>query len=163
LINQKILYLPGSINVFSSQLSLSYFCASREMLMTFLDWIYTFLALGGYFLGTVHDADEIIKLTSAKSSIASIELSPSTPTSSSPIAFGQGYNLTLGKHAHAHAHKAYLVYWSLFLECAEKIGLKLISTEMFENVYKRYPNSNMTREEMQISFINRSFVFQKNY
>lgn len=49
LINDKIIYKPGSINIFNLQLS--YF----SLLMA--EWIYTFLKPDGYFIGAIFDSD----------------------------------------------------------------------------------------------------------
>lgn len=159
LIREKILHVPNSINVFTCQDTLAHLFKSREIIVNFLDWIYTFLRPGGYFLGSMPDGDLLIEREKKKSKEENkIELKESTIKSYTIRDFGHEISKMEGDIS---MYPKYLVYFPLLVKHAEEIGFKLIKSEMFEDLYKKYPNSNLDPKEMKFSFIYRSFVFQK--
>lgn len=156
MIEEKLIYIPQSVNTFWCQSSLHLLFRSKDDIVNLLGWMNTFLTPGGYFIGTCLDGDEILKLfgdsINYKSSCVKIELDPSI---SDAVDRDWNHRATLDGKTIG------LIYWSLLVPCAESMGFKLISTEMFDSLYKRYNDSNLTRDEMKYSFVNRSFVFQK--
>jgi hypothetical protein len=142
MIHQKIIYVPKSVNVFSSYLSFNFddfHLANSGNLNgdNILHWMSTFLADDGYFIG-----------------IRSLKLAPAPTKNNS--------EKKKEEKEEKKDEKDDDVGWKLFVKCAEKFGLRLISTEMFEDLYKKYSDSNLSLEEMKISFSNQTFVFQKN-
>jgi hypothetical protein len=140
LIEQKILHIPKSVNVFSSYSTLDISMnTSREKIETLLKWMSTFLADDGYFIGIFTNEE--------------VKQQPQELTKQQPKAEIKQWPQELTKQRPQA--------WQRFVECAEKFGLRLISTEMFEDLYKHYPNSNLNLDEMKIAFLNQTFVFQK--
>ena len=173
LIEQKILYLPKTVQAFSSQFSQTYFWKSQSILEMLLKWISTFLQDGGYFFGTMPDGVKTAELCHKegtfspenrqlvyKSSICEIKIDPQQ-VDLKTAGFGHTCEFSLINSVMKETTIEYLIYWPVFVLFAEKHGLKLVYTEMFEDSYKMYHNSNLSIDEMKISFLNRSFVFQK--
>jgi hypothetical protein len=164
LIEQKRLCLPSSVNVFISNFSLNYLCFSEEQLGKLFEWIYTFLAVGGYFIGMFEDADLLLgSVMNNELSAVDIDVNFSHSfLESKGKEFGHTYTVSGSYTSAAVAGTAYLTFWDLILKQATRAGLRLISTEPLDEAYKRYNNPNLNRKEMQLAFLNRSFAFQKN-
>lgn len=75
--------------------------------------------------------------------------------------FGHKCRFSLVNSSIENSTVEYLVYWPLFIEYAKQFGLRLVHSNLFEEEYKKYNNPNLSREEMKVSFLYRSFVFQK--
>jgi hypothetical protein len=55
----------------------------------------------------------------------------------------------------------YLIHWPSFVAYASLYNLVLVDTSLFDAAYKKYHRSNLSRVELEVAFINRTFVFQK--
>lgn len=54
-----------------------------------------------------------------------------------------------------------LVPFETIVILAESVDLRLVNSCMFEELYKTYPQQDLTEDEKVFSFINRTFIFQK--
>lgn len=167
---------PGSVNVFSSQFSLTYFWRTRAIFDQTLDWIATFLKPGGHFIGNVPDGQRMESLCHVVSTddeqkksgrtrmFASDMMSFSIdefPSDGEVAPFGRRVVFEMSDSVVNVPTPEYYVHWPTFVDMASQHGLGLVKSETFDEAYKNYSYSNLGSLEMQTSFINRSFVFQK--
>lgn len=75
--------------------------------------------------------------------------------------FGRLIRFRMNNSIISNSTEEYLVNWSKFVSLAKEFNLRLVSGKPFEVWYKSYGKSNLTAAELQASFLNRSFVFQK--
>jgi hypothetical protein len=57
----------------------------------------------------------------------------------------------------------YLVSFGYFIPLMAEYGFKLVKNDSFEVYFKKYPSLKMSDAEKEISFLNKAFVFKKEY
>lgn len=203
---------PASVDVISSQFSLSYFWETPRVLRNLLHWIHTLLRPGGYFIGTMPDGARMEAWCAAndgavRSSVVSIcvaedkqrvdtmdatdapdsvrKTDPDDPTdptdridptdrSRPPISrlnrdslddqkFGRALTFALQDQGSiiGTPTREFFMDWPTLVSLAAQHNLMLVGTVPFDEWYQKYHKADLSPAEMQASFLNRSFVFQK--
>ena len=77
----------------------------------------------------------------------------------------EGLQITVFIDSINKAYDEYLVDFEYLRKKLEKLGFKLINSDDFETLYKKYNTTEkehiMSEKERELSFLNRQFVFQK--
>lgn len=155
--------LPSSSNTIDcvcAQFSLHYMAETEQTMGRLLRWVHYILRNDGYFIGTLIDGDLILhqmKDSSKhfKNSIAEIQINSERQD------WGTRVKYTLTDSVVSDGSQEFLVFWNTFNALCQKTGFRLIQTLTFDEWYKILSISGLSEEEKQISFCNRSFVYQK--
>jgi hypothetical protein len=186
----KLQLLPARtecVHVFSAQFSLTYFWGSASVFMQLLDWVAAYLVPGGFFIGTMPDggfiAEQLARSSDGQriqSSVLTLEQNapdskaPTSGTAGSqptaggsqggapPPCFGREVRFALaGSILGEQGVVEYAIDWPMFVACAAKCDLVLLESKPFATWYTQYHKSDLSADELQASFLNRSFVFVK--
>lgn len=133
------------LDLVSCQFAFHYCFESLQQADTMLCNVAECLAVGGFFIGTIPDANEIVKRQIKAghkgfgNSVYNITFECSTEPSSSLPLFGAKYNFHLEGVVSC---PEFLVHFPTFVRLAEKHGLKLICKETFGQIFKKHCKSS---------------------
>ena len=170
----------------SCQFALHYFFENKNTLHNFMVNLAETIKVGGFFIGTCFDGDEVfralrnsfreegISIFSNQSGAKICEIIKMYDYSSFPDdEMSVGYGINVYQESINKVLREYLVKFPYFVQLMETYGFvlhkenKIIrgGTEMFSSLYNRMKTERlfMTEAEKRISFFNRAFVFRKAF
>jgi len=169
----------------SCQFALHYFFETKNTLHNFMVNLSETIKVGGYFIGTCFDGDEVFRALNSyfreegisifsNQGIKICEIIKMYDYSSFPDDdMSVGYGINVYQESINKVLREYLVKFSYFVQLMETYGFvlhkenKIIrgGTEMFSSLYTRMKTERlfMTEPEKRISFFNRAFVFRKAF
>lgn len=170
--NMKKKFGNKKFNIISCQFAVHYFFESNTALKNICNILSHFLEPEGYFIGTTMDPDEINKLfmetDKVEKNLFTIESKTDIHQSYTP--YGNKYEVSLGKKDEDHyfgqkASIEYLFDKSEIETLLKEKNINLVEYTNFSNLYEKYveenPTSEMTNDEAEFSFLNTTFIFQK--
>ena len=160
----KDLPVHNTYDIVSCMFAFHYFWKNEFSLNKILQQISSSLKPGGYFIGVCPDGDIIHNLLSDYKSIKNNAVlinkkyQHTTKVIGNAIEFMLSGTLYFGENM---ISEEYLVYKDIFRETCEKYGLKLIEFTEFSKYYEKQDKISMLQDSKYASFLNMSFVFQK--
>jgi mRNA (guanine-N7-)-methyltransferase len=160
-------------DVTSIQFAVHYMFSDITHLTGFLKNVAECTALNGYFVGTCYDGATVFQRLN-QSSHGQLEFikndgglvcrikrnypSKTYETNESCL----GYKISVLQESIGTEIEEYLVFFDYFIALMTSYGFALIESEMFETYYgKIKTTTKMTEAEQHLSFLNRTFKFQK--
>jgi len=169
----------------SCQFALHYFFENKNTLHNFMVNLSETIKVGGYFIGTCFDGDEVFRALRnhfseegisifSNQGIKICEIIKMYDYSSFPDdEMSVGYGINVYQESINKVLREYLVKFAYFVQLMETYGFALHKenkiirggTEMFSSLYTRMKTERlfMTEPEKRISFFNRAFVFRKAF
>lgn len=169
-------------DISSVQFSIHYFFQNSEILHGFLKNICECTALGGYFIGTCYDGQTIFnKLMSRNIHVMTkgtnkkmLEIKRLyTQTTFSNDETCLGYTIDVWQDSINQYFQEYLVHFPYLVSLMSRYGFSLITKDethqmkiphasgLFDEMFES--SMEMTEEEKEISFMNRYFIFKKQF
>lgn len=147
---KKVLERP--VDVVVSFFSLTFFYKSEQDLDAFINTVSSNLKKGGIFMGTTMDGDRTEDLLKGKKDFTSESFQMIKKfNDNTPKTLGKEIVINIsGKDAIVKQQTEYLVYFDIFIEKLNKVGIKLLKTEYFKS-----PSGDV------LTTLNRLFVFKK--
>lgn len=167
----------------SCQFALHYFFENAKTLHNFLVNLSETIKVGGVFIGTCYDGDEVFRALKNSFLDESITIFSNNGTKICEITkkfdftsfpddeLSVGYGIDVYQESINKVLREYLVKFPYFVQLMETYGFTLDKenkiirggTEMFSALYGRMKTDKtfMTEPEKRISFFNRAFVFRK--
>jgi mRNA (guanine-N7-)-methyltransferase len=153
--------IPGDqeFDVVSCQFALHYFFKSEETFLTILSSIENNLKVGGIFMGTFFDGEALKSRLNRPFEDPHFKL---TRKAENDTLFGNTINVQIVDNESAAANynpeDEYIVDFERFTSVMERLGFKLIESDMFRDLNK---NFRLKSTEKDVSYLNRTFVFQR--
>lgn len=157
-------------NVSSIQFAIHYMFNNITSLTQFLQNVAECTAMNGYFVGTCYDGQRVFDLLKDTPFIDIEDEGKSLCKITKVYKQDQvymndtclGYTINVLQSVIGNDHDEWLVFFPYFVSMMEKYGFKEVNIESFEDIYKRIPPSKeMTDGEKRLSFLNKTFMFQK--
>jgi hypothetical protein len=165
-------YAKGAngFNVSSIQFAVHYMFNTITSLTQFLQNVAECTAMNGYFVGTCYDGQKVFNLLKehpildihhdGKSLCKITKVYKQDQVYMNDTCLG--YTINVLQSVIGNDHNEWLVFFPYFVSMMEMYGFKEVKIEGFEDVYKRTPPSKaMSEGEKQLSFLNKTFMFQK--
>lgn len=169
----------------SCQFALHYFFENKNTLHNFMVNLAETIKVGGYFIGTCFDGDEVFRALRNNYRDEGISIFSNQGTKICEIIkmydyssfpdddMSVGYGINVYQESINKVLREYLVKFPYFVQLMETYGFVLDKenkvirggTEMFSSLYARMKTDRlfMTEPEKRISFFNRAFVFRKAF
>lgn len=144
-------------NVISSMFAFHYFFENQDTFEIIMTTIKNNLKIGGYFIGTIFDGDTINELLPEPSSIYTLKTNETIDFQLSRLS-NHSISVHLRETVLDKPMVEYIVPVNHFKELMEKNGFELIETTMFGDYPSKY---TLNYNETNISYLNRTFVFQR--
>ncbi len=160
-------------DIVSCQFAIHYFFKTEETLDTFLTIVNRYITKDGFFIGTTMDGNEVYKMFTEGNIIKKklYSLENKMDLDDTLTSYGNMYLASLGeKEGETHyfvnqASEEYMVDTKELQKVCKKHGLKFVGYMSFSKWYDRYlktnPQNLLSQEEKEFSFLNMSFIFQK--
>ena len=163
----------GGFDVVSSQFSIHYYFKNKEVLHIFLNNVSQSLKIGGRFIGTCLNGEEVFNALKSEDIISNTDKTLCwkiskryKQTNFSPSETSLGMEIGVYNESVGATFNEYLVNIVYLTELCETYKLKLIETNSFESMFskvsKSYGKSIMITDELKkYSFMNNYFIFEK--
>ena len=158
-------------HVTSIQFAVHYLFGSVTQLSHFLQNVAECTALHGYFVGTCYDGMSVFQRLKGKSEGETYSIQDKGTICTirkkykhSDVDMNDsclGYKIGVKQTSIGTEHDEYLVFFPYFVKIMEQYGFEWIEGKEFETYYKEYVGRKMSAGEQELSFLNRTFVFQK--
>ena len=156
-------------DICSCQFAIHYFFKDLNSIQGFLHNVVTVVKIGGHFAGCCFDGEKVFEKLKGRKEIncndsdgnriwclrKGYKEASSFPEGEDSL----GMKITVFQESINAFIDEYLVNFDYLCELMEMIGFFLVKDEMFESCYEE--SFEMSEVEREISFLNRSFVFQK--
>lgn len=152
-------------DVTSIQFAIHYMFENMTKLTGFLKNVAECTKLHGYFVGTCYDGETVFKELGERDKIEFEGVCTiwkkysERKWSMNESCVGYKINVLQGSIGNEMAE--YLVFFDYFKMVMSEYGFKLVDTKMFKEYWDSKPGTGMRPAEMNLSFLNRSFTFQK--
>lgn len=153
------------------QFSLHYMFESKEMIHNFMWNCCKTIKLKGHLIGTCYDGElvynmlkdkDISELYKEGAKIWHIKKKYKNDESFLNQTEPFGYKIGVFQDSINKENDEYLVHFKYFEKMMNAYGFELLQLNSFESYYKEKENKiKLSKEEKQISFLNKAFVFQK--
>ena len=163
----------GGFDIVSSQFSVHYYFKTEETLNTYLRNVSESLKVGGRFIGTCLNGNEVFEMLKDKPLIESEEQlcwkisKKYKKTKFEPTEEYLGMEIDVYNESIGATLTEYLVNINYFDSICEKYGLKKIVNSGFENLFSQIPEKDygkaksMSADLKTYSFLNNYFVYEK--
>jgi len=150
--------IPQKFDIVCCMFTLHYFFESTDMLNRVIEKVGNALKQGGYFIGTTMTRGPVKKFVLENPYPNEIQVSEIDDRS---------YRMSFSDPSMYSSNlPEYYVDFDLFQRICERNGLKLIATQKFSEIYKKFKKTNnkkflMRPYEQALSELNTTYVFQK--
>lgn len=162
-LSEKIIDTNINFDVVSSQFAFHYFFRNQETFNIIMKTIKKNLKIGGFFIGTIFDGKSLLNLqkdgniielndTDTKFRLRFHNLQNSL--------FGNKINVYINGTVLDIPMDEYIVDFDEFVKLMKINGFELVETKMFETYFSKF-TMPLKIIEKKVSFLNRTFVFQK--
>jgi SAM-dependent methyltransferase len=156
-------------DICSCQFAIHYFFKDKKSIEGFLNNVHNVVKMGGHFVGCCFDGESVFEKLRGRPEIncndsdgnriwclrKGYKETDKFPEGKSSL----GMKITVFQESINTFIDEYLVNFDYLVEMMEMIGFFLVKDEMFESCYDE--SFELSEIEREISFLNRSFVFQK--
>lgn len=158
----------NGFNVSSMQFAVHYMFKNITTLTQFIQNVADCTAINGYFVGTCYDGQTVfeklkgvpyIEFTSNEKPLCKITKGYKHETAYMNETC-LGYSISVLQHEIGVEHEEWLVFFPYFEAIMNDYGFTVVEIKKFETLYGEMPEP-MTDGEKELSFLNKTFVFQK--
>jgi len=154
-------------HVTSIQFAVHYMFGNKRDLSHFLQNVAECTAMHGYFVGTCYDGMSVFTKLKEKSE-GEMYVIPDICTIRKKYNHMDadmndsclGYKIGVKQKSIGSEHDEYLVFFPFFVRLMEEYGFEEVEVKPFQRWYDDW-GKKMTAGEQELSFLNRSFIFQK--
>ena len=153
-------------NVASMQFAVHYMFSGIASLTNFLRNLAECTAMNGYFVGTCYDGQRVFDILEKTPIYEIKDVCTITKKYKQRDVFVNesclGYTINVNQTIIGQSHDEWLVFFPYFKQMLEQYGFDEVEIVDFETLYAQMPpKKEMTSEEKALSFLNKTFKFQK--